>query len=122
MKDFVVLSTNMEARGSKSCNKYPESFIVCGAKVRISGTVSSFDETGAMKRRLLLVVLLIAIPSLVWLGHPVCTPIPDEDLKSFTPVPIEQRHDRDLFLFATFQQRNGKWCQCKSWLARQMFF
>jgi hypothetical protein len=76
-----------------------------------------------MKRaRLLVLLLLIAVPGIPWLGHPVCTPIAEEDLKSFTPVPIEQRHDRDIFLFATFQRRNGEWCQCKSWLARVMFF
>jgi hypothetical protein len=58
---------------------------------------------------------------LAWFAHPVCVPLSTDDLKSFN-VPIEQRSDRDIFLFKTFQQRNGGWCQCKSWLSRQFFF
>ena len=72
-----------------------------------------------MKRSLAVLAILVC---LFWLGHPVCVPIPDEDLKHFTPLPIEQRNDRDLFLFHTFQKRDGHWYQCKSWIARQMFF
>jgi hypothetical protein len=60
---------------------------------------------------LIVVLLLIATPGIVWLGHAVCTPIPEEELKSFTPVPVEQRHDRYVFLFATFERHNGEWCQ-----------
>ncbi|HUK86966.1 MAG TPA: hypothetical protein VLT85_04825 [Terriglobales bacterium] len=73
------------------------------------------------RTRLILALSLVAL-GLVWLGHPVCVPIPDEELKNFTPLPIEQRTDRDLFLFRTFQKRDGHWCQCKSWIAREMFF
>jgi hypothetical protein len=58
---------------------------------------------------------------LAWFAHPVCVPLSSDDLKTFN-VPIEQRSDRDVFLFKTFQQRNGEWCQCKSWLSRQFFF
>ncbi len=75
-----------------------------------------------MKRKVVILAALVALAGLGWVGHPVCVPIPDEDLKHFTPIPIEQRNDRDLFLFRTFQKRGGHWCQCKSWLARQMFF
>jgi len=75
-----------------------------------------------VRHRMLLVLVLLAALSLVWLGHPICTPLSDEGLKRFTPVPIEQRNDRDFFLYRTFQQEDGHWCHCKSWLARQMFF
>ena len=75
-----------------------------------------------MKRLRLGIFLVAVVGGLVWLGHPVCVPIPDDDLKHFTPVPIEERTDRDLFGFRTFQQRDGYWCQCKSWLSRQLFF
>lgn len=67
-------------------------------------------------------ILLVVALGLAWLSHPVCVPIPPDDLKLFTPVPIEQRTDRDLFGFPIFQQRNGEWCQCKSWISRQFFF
>jgi hypothetical protein len=75
-----------------------------------------------MKRTIGLIVIVAALAAVGWLGHPVCVPIADEDLKSFTPVPIEQRTDHDLFGFRTFQQRDGHWCQCKSWISRQLFF
>lgn len=79
-----------------------------------------YDADGM--KRLWIFLLLLAALGIAWLGHPVCVPIPDEDLKSFKPVPIEQRTDRDLFLFRTFQKRDGHWCQCKSWISRQLFF
>ena len=75
-----------------------------------------------MKRGRSVIVVLAALLGIAWLGHPVCVAIPDEDLKLFHPVAIEQRSDHDLFLFRTFQKQNGHWCQCKNWLARQMFF
>ena len=75
-----------------------------------------------MTRRGLIIGLLVAMLGLGWLAHPVCVAIPDEDLKLFTPVPIEQRQDRDLFHFRTFQPRGGHWCQCKSWISRRLFF
>ncbi len=75
-----------------------------------------------MKRIAAVVVIVAALAVIGWLGRPVCVPIPDADLKHFTPLPIEQRTDRDLFGFRTFQQRDGHWCQCKSWLSRQLFF
>jgi hypothetical protein len=58
---------------------------------------------------------------LAWFAHSVCVRLSSDDLKSFN-VPVEQRSDRDVFLFKTFQQRNGEWSQCKSWLSRQFFF
>lgn len=79
-------------------------------------------EAQSMRHRWIIVVVLLAGLGLAWLGHPVCVPIPQDDLKSFEPVPIEQRSDRDLFLFRTFQKRNGQWCQCKSWISRALFF
>ena len=75
-----------------------------------------------MKRLRIILVLAVVAIGLAWLGHPVCQPIAEEDLKYFKPVPIEQRRDRDLFLFRTFQKRDGQWCQCKSWISRQLFF
>jgi len=36
-------------------------------------------------------------------------------------VPIEQRTDRDFYL-RVFQQRDGQWYQCKTWISRFFFF
>jgi hypothetical protein len=52
--------------------------------------------------------------------RPVCTPIPDADLKNFN-IPIEQRTDRDFYL-KVFQQREGHWYQCKTAVSRLFFF
>jgi len=72
-------------------------------------------------KRLLFIITGASLFLLGWFAHPVCVPLSAEDLKNFN-VPIEQRTDRDIFFFKTFQKRNGQWCQCKSWLSREMFF
>jgi hypothetical protein len=67
-------------------------------------------------------VILVAIVVLLGIAalRPVCVPLTQEDLAGFN-VPIEQRTDRDLYL-RVFQQRDGQWFQCKTWLSRQFFF
>jgi hypothetical protein len=67
---------------------------------------------------LLLGILLVGLTLLAF--RPVCVPIATEELRQFT-VPIEQRADRDFYL-KIFQQRHGRWYQCKTWLSRQFFF
>ena len=52
--------------------------------------------------------------------RPICVPLSPADLAGFDP-PIETRTDRDLYL-RVFQQRDGQWHQCKTWLSRQFFF
>jgi hypothetical protein len=72
-----------------------------------------------MRRSLIVIGLLIV--ALAYLAlRPVCVPLSAEDLQGFT-VPIEQRTDRDFYL-KIFQQRDGQWYQCKTWLSRQFFF
>jgi hypothetical protein len=61
------------------------------------------------------------VGSLAWFLHPVCVVIPGTDLASFNP-PIETRTDTGMIGEHTFQQRNGSWYQCKTWIARAMFF
>jgi hypothetical protein len=58
---------------------------------------------------------------LFFLWHPVCVPLVDEDLRAYS-VPIESRKGESIWGIQTFQKKNGRWCQCKPWLARQMFF
>ena len=70
------------------------------------------------KAPLLAVVTVVA--AVAWALHPVCVPLSAEDLTGFN-VPIEQRTDRDLYL-KVFQQRDGRWYQCKTWISRQFFF
>ncbi len=86
------------------------------------GVRSAKNRAVTMKRVATVMGIVVVLAGIGWLGHPVCVPIADDDLKSFTPVPIEQRTDRDLFGFRTFQRRDGHWCQCKSWISRQLFF
>jgi hypothetical protein len=59
---------------------------------------------------------------IAWLAHPVCVPISTASMKGDKPYPLELRQDRDIFGFRTFQMRDGHWCQCKSWISRQLFF
>ena len=67
------------------------------------------------------IVSIAAVVAIVaWAFHPVCVPLSAADVQSFS-VPIEQRTDRDFYL-RVFQQRDGVWCQCKTWLSRQLFF
>lgn len=71
-------------------------------------------------RKAPLFVAATVVAAVAWALHPVCVPLSAEDLKGFN-VPIEQRTDRDLYL-KVFQQRDGRWYQCKTWISRQFFF
>jgi hypothetical protein len=66
----------------------------------------------------------VTVAAIALLGYfslcPVCIPLTEEDLRSFN-VPIEQRTDRDFYL-KVFQNKDGKWRRCKTWLSRFFFF
>ncbi|HZI82099.1 MAG TPA: hypothetical protein VFD69_21420 [Vicinamibacterales bacterium] len=47
-------------------------------------------------------------------------PLSPADLAGFDP-PVETRTDHDFYL-QVFQQMDGRWYQCKTWLSRQFFF
>ena len=64
-------------------------------------------------------VTLVAL--LFWFLHPVCVPIPDEDLANFVP-PIETRTETNMIGQPYFVERDGGWVHCKTWIARQFFF
>ena len=71
--------------------------------------------------RLLGVAAVMALAALVTFAlRPVCVPLSAEDLAGFNS-PIETRTDRDVYL-RVFQQVDGRWYQCKTWLSRQFFF
>ena len=73
-----------------------------------------------MTGRLLALALLLASGAGWCAFRPVCMPLSDRDLAGFTS-PIETRTDRDLYL-RVFQQRNGQWHQCKTWISRKFTF
>ena len=52
--------------------------------------------------------------------RPVCVALSPADLAAFDP-PIETRTDHDFYL-RVFQQMDGGWYQCKTWLSRRLFF
>jgi hypothetical protein len=65
-------------------------------------------------------ILLLLAAALALALRPVCVPLSRADLASFD-TPIEARTDHDLYL-QVFQQIDGRWFQCKTWLSRQLFF
>ncbi len=71
----------------------------------------------------LALVLLAAalIGCALFLLRPICVPIPEDMLAVFSP-PIEQRRETIFYGSPIFQQENGQWFQCKTWVARQFFF
>ena len=58
---------------------------------------------------------------LAWFLHPVCQVIPNEQVSTFDP-PIDTRTATNMIGQPFFQQRNGRWFHCKSWIARKFFF
>jgi hypothetical protein len=76
-----------------------------------------------MKRRtvLLTVVAAAAAAGLAAYGlAPVCEPLSGEQTGLMRPRPAE-RSDRDLYL-QVYQQRDGRWFECKTRLSRLFFF
>ena len=73
-----------------------------------------------MGRRGLIVAAVMALAAVAAAIRPVCVPLSAEQLAGFT-TPIETRNDHDFYL-RVFQQRDGRWYQCKTWLSRQFFF
>ena len=57
----------------------------------------------------------------VWLLMPVCVVIAPEDVAGFDP-PIETRTQTGLIGQRYFQERGGRWYQCKARIARALFF
>ena len=73
-----------------------------------------------MTRTAWILVVLAVAAGLVLALRPVCVPLSPSDLSGFN-TPIETRTDHDFYL-RVFQQIDGRWFQCKTWLSRQFFF
>ena len=71
--------------------------------------------------KVVLVALVIVIALVLGALRPVCRPLSDDDLAQFN-VPIAQRTDRDMYYLPVFQQHEGRWHHCKTWLSRKLFF
>ena len=81
----------------------------------------STGPTGHCHSRILSWLMFAGVLLLVaWSLRPVCVVLTPEQLAAFTS-PIAERTDRDMYL-RVFQQRDGEWLQCKTWLSRQFFF
>jgi hypothetical protein len=74
-----------------------------------------------MKPGTLVLVIVALVALAVWCWHPVCVPLSRDEASSFKPLPIEQREESQWGV-RTFQKVGAQWCQCKPWLAREMFF
>ncbi|NIP39780.1 MAG: hypothetical protein GWM89_12190 [Candidatus Dadabacteria bacterium] len=68
----------------------------------------------------IIIPVFVLVVLLFVLFRPVCVEITDEDLKRFDP-PIETRTDKNFYL-KSFQKKEGKWYQCKTWISRKFFF
>ena len=75
-----------------------------------------------MKTGFMAIGFAVLLAALAWCWHPVCVPISPEMLNLFTPVPITRRTGERQWGIQTFQRIDGQWCECKPWLAQQMFF
>jgi len=75
------------------------------------------------KRSILRIVILVLYTGLLVLFYrPVCVLLSQDTLKGFN-VPIQQRiHERDSYYLRIWQQRNGQWYQCKTYISRLFFF
>lgn len=76
-----------------------------------------------MRRILVTGFVLAALigAGVVFLFRPVCVAIDAETLALFDP-PIEARRETTFYGSPLFQQKQGQWFQCKTWLSRQFFF
>ena len=76
-----------------------------------------------MPRRSVVVATCSAIALAAGVAYalwPVCVPIARADAAAFQP-PLAERDDRYLF-GRVFQERAGQWHQCKTRIARALFF
>jgi hypothetical protein len=71
------------------------------------------------RRRVALGAVGALVLAYVLLAHPVCDPIPPDELPAFeTVMPIAARAAAG----EPFREFDGRWYQCKSYIARAFFF
>lgn len=98
------------------------SFVVvlsCFLSLLVGGTAFFLFRRRRWRAIVIAGIVLIAAP--IWFLHPVCVPLSVEDIALFDP-PIESRTQTGLTGQRIFQEREGDWFQCKTWIARSLFF
>jgi len=70
-----------------------------------------------MKRIGIWLLFLLPLGAGLFFWHPVCVPIAGDEAKLYQG----RGHER-IWGVQTFKIKNGQLCQCKPWLARQLFF
>jgi len=81
---------------------------------------SNVSRLANVLRAALLVCALAALVGVAFALWPVCVPLSSEQVAAFQP-PISERNDTYLFGHM-FQQSAGQWYQCKTRIARALFF
>ncbi|HMB76643.1 MAG TPA: hypothetical protein VKN76_09610 [Kiloniellaceae bacterium] len=94
------------------------SLIALLALLFLAGLAVLFHR-GRKKTAVFLGTAVIVIVSLAF--RPACRPIEAADAANFDP-PIETRNDSNFYGLKTFQQEDGQWLHCKTWIARAFFF
>jgi hypothetical protein len=76
----------------------------------------------ARKKRWLALGLLVAgtLGGLVFMFRPVCVPIESGEQEA-AKYNYSERQDKDFYV-KVFQQHDGLWHHCKTWISRQFFF
>jgi hypothetical protein len=76
-----------------------------------------------MKRTPIVLSGLVAIIVIGLMGfflRPVCVPLSQDNLSSFS-VPLNQRLEARDWYVKVWQEKKGQWYQCKTYLSRLMF-
>ena len=94
------------------------SFVAFCALLLLAGLAVLFHRGRKTTALLIVAALLVA---LYLLFRPDCRAIEDADLTRFDP-PIETRTAANFYGLKVFQQKDGNWYHCKTWIARQFFF
>jgi hypothetical protein len=65
-------------------------------------------------------VAIIVIGLMGFFLRPVCVPLSQDNLSSFS-VPLKQRLEARDWYVKVWQEKKGQWYQCKTHLSRLMF-
>ena len=76
----------------------------------------------ARKKQWFALGLLVAgtLGGLAFIFRPVCLPIENGEQQA-AQYHYSERQDKDFYV-KVFQQQNGQWHHCKTWISRQFFF
>ena len=113
------MRTNSDVEGDLFAQAYEQATPWHRRRSELSDPMSRIPRRRT--RHLLALLGAALVTGAYLLFRPVCVPIPEDTLAVFSP-PIEQRRETTFYGSRIFQQENGQWFQCKTWIARQFFF